>query len=184
MNAGIIASRYAKAFLEYVQEYGTGKTVYSQVCKLCYYMHVLPQLKEYLEDSSNISQEQKENLLFLALEAPVDPSLMRFIRMVTARRRIEYFSRMLLSFIEQYRQVNNIKVGQVVTAVPSDGLGGTLEKLFQDTTGAEVYFDERVDPEIIGGFILEFDGLRLDASVQNHLERIRRRLVEKNNRIV
>ena len=44
--------------------------------------------------------------------------------------------------------------------------------------------EEKVDPDIIGGFIFELDGYRLDASVENHLSRIRRQLVEKNNRIV
>ena len=34
MNAGIIASRYAKAFLKFVQGKGTGEKVYSQVCAL------------------------------------------------------------------------------------------------------------------------------------------------------
>ena len=184
MNAGIIASRYAKAFLKYAQEEGSGNEVYSQVCKLVRIMNELPQMRGYLEASSDISMERKISLMSAALEDPVSPVLVRFFKMVKEHRREEYFSRMLLSFIEQYRQANGIKVGYVVTAGRGDALADRLENIFHDITGAEVRLEERISPDLIGGFVFELDGYRLDASVRSHLDRIRRQLVEKNNRIV
>ena len=184
MNAGIIASRYAKAFLKFVQGKGTGEKVYSQVCTLVRLLNELPQLKAYIENPSDISVDRKTGLLSAGLEAPLDASIVRFLKMVTVHRRIEYFPRMLLSFIEQYRKENNIKVGQIVAATPNEGLSERLENIFHDMTGAEVHLDEKVAPELIGGFVFELDGYRLDASVRSHLDRIRRQLVEKNNRIV
>ena len=184
MNAGIIASRYAKAFLKYVQEGGTGKKVYSQACRLVRIMNELPQMKVYIESPSDISPDRKTSLMEAALETPVDPAIVRFLKMVTAHRRTEYFPRMLLSFIEQYRQENDIKVGHIVTASHSEGLADRLERIFHDKTGAEVHLEEKVSPELIGGFVFELDGCRLDASVRSHLDRIHRQLVEKNNRIV
>ena len=83
-----------------------------------------------------------------------------------------------------YRQECNIKVGSLVTAVRNDLLRGRLEDMFHDRTGAEVHLEEKVDPDLVGGFVFELDGYRLDASVANHLERLRRQLIEKNNRIV
>ena len=44
--------------------------------------------------------------------------------------------------------------------------------------------DVRHDPEIIGGFVLEIDDMRLDASVKGQLQRIRKELVDNNNRLV
>lgn len=184
MNAGLIASRYARAFLRYVQESGSGEKVYSQISRLVRVIGELPQMKTYLEDSSDVSLEKKLSLLSAALDSPVDPSISDFLKMVSRNRREEYFHRMLLSFIEQYRDANNIKVGRVVTAVPYEALGTRLESLCHDKTGAEVHLSEEVNPDIIGGFIFELDGYRLDASVENYLSRIRRQLVEKNNRIV
>ena len=184
MNAGIIASRYAKAFLKYVQEEGTGKTAYSQACILVSVMNEVPQMKSYIESPSDISVDRKIELLSAALEAVLDSSLARLLQMVTDHRRVEYFPRILLSFIEQYRQENNIKVGRLVTASPQDGLCERLEQIFHDKTGAEVHLQEKISPDLIGGFVFELEGLRLDASVESHLARIRRQLVEKNNRIV
>ena len=45
-------------------------------------------------------------------------------------------------------------------------------------------FEHRVDPSIIGGFIFEIDGLRLDASTAAQLKSVRRQFIEKNRRIV
>lgn len=184
MNAGIIASRYAKAFLEYVREAGTGKEVYSQAWVLVHLMNELPQLKAHVENPSDISVERKVALISAALNSPPDDSLVRLLKMVTVRRRMEYFFRILLSFIEQYRQENNIKVGLIVTASHNEGLCDRLEHIFHDKTGAEVHLEERIDPEMLGGFVFELEGLRLDASVKGHIERIRRQLVEKNSRLV
>ena len=134
MNAGIIASRYAKAFLKFVEGKGTGEKVYSQVCTLVRLLNELPQLKAYIENPSDISVDRKTGLLSAGLEAPLDASIVRFLKMVTAHRRIEYFPRMLLSFIEQYRKENNIKVGQIVAATPNEGLSERLENIFHDMT--------------------------------------------------
>ena len=41
-----------------------------------------------------------------------------------------------------------------------------------------------VDPQLIGGFVFELDGYRLDASVRTRLEKIRQCLVDDNSRIV
>ena len=41
-----------------------------------------------------------------------------------------------------------------------------------------------VDPSIIGGFILEADSKRLDASVGSQLREIRKQLVKQNRKLV
>ena len=59
-----------------------------------------------------------------------------------------------------------------------------MEKAVQEKEGGVVHVEMEVDPKIIGGFIFEMDGKRMDASVEGRIARIRRHLVEKNNRIV
>ena len=137
-----------------------------------------------LEDSDDVSLEKKISLLSSALGCDLDPSLVRFLELLSQHRRLELLSRMLISFIEQYRSVHNIKVGRLVTAVPVSGLRERLEEIFAEKMSADVHLEEKVDDSLIGGFVFELDGLRLDASVERQLERLRSQLVEKNNRIV
>lgn len=184
MNSGVIASRYAKALLKYVQESGGGDKVYSQTCILGLRLMEIRQLRDFVENHGEISMERKTELLKSALGEELAPELLDFLRLVSSRRRMEFFSRMLYSFIAQYRVANNIKVGRVVTAAPVDGLKERLETLFHEKTGADIQIHEKISPEILGGFIFEMDGYRLDASVETQFRRIRNQLIEKNNRIV
>ncbi len=184
MNEGIVSSRYAKALLKFVQETGNGNKVYSQAGVLVLRMAEVPQLKDYVLKHDEAGLEGKLKLLETAAGEPLAMEISRFVALVAQRRRMEYFLRMLYSFIAQYREANNIKVGKLVTALPAEGLTERLEKIFHERTGAEVHLEIKVNPEILGGFIFELDDWRLDGSVENHFRRIRRQLIEKNNRIV
>ena len=73
MNTGIIASRYAKAFLKYVQENGAGNDVYSQACVLVRHMNELPRLKEYIQDASDVSFERKLALMWSLISTSARP---------------------------------------------------------------------------------------------------------------
>lgn len=183
MNTGVVAARYAKALLKYVNEAGAGSRVYAQVSVLAGIMTELPQFKAVI-DNGEISFADRIGLFESALGEPVAEELASFLRLVMSRRRTDAFSRILYAFITRYRQENNIKSGRLVTAVPVDGLSRRLETLIHDKTGAQVQLVEKTDPSIIGGFVFEIDGYRLDASVERQLKRLRRQLVEKNNRIV
>ncbi len=184
MNAGIVASRYAKALLKFVQETGNGDKVYAQAGVLVLRMGELPQLRDYIQKHDEISLERKLELLEAALGEPLAMETGRFVTLVARRRRMEYFLRMLYSFITQYREANNIRVGRLVTAQPAEGLKERMERLFHEATGAEVHLEAKVNPDILGGFVFELGDWRLDASVEGRFRAIRRQLIEKNNRIV
>lgn len=51
-------------------------------------------------------------------------------------------------------------------------------------TNGEVILEEKVDKNLIGGYIIELDGFRLDSSVANQLKRVKQQFIAKNRRIV
>ncbi len=179
-----MASRYAKALLRFVQETGNGDKVYAQAGILVLRLEEIGQFRDYVENHDEIALGKKLQLLEAALGESMTMELSRFVKLVSERRRMEYFLRMLYDFIDRYREANNIRVGRFVTALPADGLQERMEGIFREKTGADVRLEMEVDPGILGGFIFELDGWRLDASVENQFRIIRRRLVENNNRIV
>lgn len=184
MNAGIVASRYAKALLKFVQETGNGDKTYAQAVILVLRMDEISQLEDYVCNHDEIGLEKKIQLLEAALGEQLVMELRRFTTLVFKQRRMEFFFRMLQSFLARYRDVNHIRLGRIITAFPADGLKEKMEVLFRERTGMEVHLDMEVDPEILGGFIFELDDLRLDASVASQFREIKRQLIEKNNRIV
>lgn len=184
MNQGVIAARYAKALLKYVLETGNGDIVYSQACMLVDKMYEVPKLEDYVCRHPEVVAVQKTELLAAALEEPLADELKRFVLLIYGHGRMDFFARMLLSYIDQYRREKGIKVGRLVSAVHLEGLKERMEKAIHLDTGAEVHLEEELRPDLIGGFVLEIDGMRLDASVQEQLRGIRRGLIDDGSRIV
>ena len=184
MNTEVISSRYAKALLSYAMERGVEEKVYSQVEKILQSMHELPQLKEYILKHDDISLSKKCGLMATALGEPLADELNNFIKLVSDRRRMELLQIMFWAFISRYREAKGIKVGALATAFPADGLRGKLETLLESQFSSTVHLSEEVDPELIGGFIFEIDGYRMDASVRTKLKKISDELIDNSSRII
>ena len=52
-----------------------------------------------------------------------------------------------------------------------------MRQMVEKRTNAQVEFQTEVNPDIIGGFILEYDTYRMDVSVQSQLRTILKHLV-------
>jgi F-type H+-transporting ATPase subunit delta len=184
MNTGPIAHRYAKALLKFIHETGAGEQLYSQACVFVLRMQEIRQLADAVQKHPEVTLERKLEILESALGEPMADALRRFVVLVYEHKRIEYFERMLYSFIEQYRSANGIMVGKLVTAAPVAGLKERLQTALSEKTGVSVLLEEDVNPEILGGFVLNLDDLMMDASVDGQFRLLRRELIDNNNRIV
>lgn len=185
MNTGLVSSRYASALLKFVTETGGGERVYRQVLAISDKLRALPQLRIIIDNPMSVSDSRKFDLLVSALDGvEMAPELEKFIRLVMKNHRTKLLYLIFLFFIHQYREAHNIKLSRLVTAVPAPDLEKQLTGLVREKTGDSVLFEHIVDPEIIGGFVFEIDGYRLDASVASQLKSVRRQFIERNRRIV
>ena len=74
--------------------------------------------------------------------------------------------------IQELGQKNIIR-GKVITASPvSSQTEDKMKALVQSRAQGTVEFNTEVDPSLIGGFILEYDTYRMDASVKSQLNAI------------
>lgn len=184
MNSEVISSRYAKALLAYAEETGAGNKVYSQAQSLVQMLQELPQLNEFVLKHDDVALSKKSELLSMSIGAPLVEELEKFMTLVSSHRRMEMFDAMLLSYISKYRQAHNIKVGSLQMASQDEHLKNRLEAMFSGRTDSKVQLQMEVDPQLIGGFVFELDGYRIDASVRTRIEKIRRCLVDDSSRIV
>ena len=80
---------------------------------------------------------------------------------------------MAASYITLYRQQKNIISGKLITAAAVDAkTEQKMKQMVESRTKGTVEFQTEVNPDIIGGFILEYDTYRMDASVQRQLRDI------------
>lgn len=186
MDTGLAAKRYATALLRYSYETGGSKEVFTQVMALVKSLAFLPQLRSLLDNPVSVNDARKYALLIEAAggEDKVRDELKRFLKLVISHRRTHMLTRILISYLAQYRKAEGMKIGRLVTAVPDPELTEKLVRLVHEKTGDTAEFVTKVDPALIGGFILEIDGYRMDASTATQIKRIRRQFKEKNRRIV
>lgn len=59
-----------------------------------------------------------------------------------------------------------------------------MQKLAAERMHGKVILEEKVDKNLIGGYVIELAGYRLDASVANQLKRVKQQFIAKNRRIV
>ena len=77
------------------------------------------------------------------------------------------------SYVTLYRKQKNLIRGKLTTAARvSAQTEQKMRHLVEKNTQGTVEFETEIDPDIIGGFILEYDTYRMDASVKTKLNSI------------
>ena len=184
MNIGVVSKRYAKALLDFAMARGNEEKVYSEVETLAGHFANVPDLKRTIENPVMTRKSKLDLLVEASGGKNVSEEMKRFLQLVIDGKREKFLHFMTWSFIDQYRERKHILMGKLTTAVEAPELVKHFEKIDSLKTDSKVVIKSKIDPSIIGGYIMEIDGYRLDASVANQLSRIRRQFIDKNRRIV
>lgn len=185
MHDGIIADRYARAFLAYTDAHGISEAVSGQAGPLLSLMGRLPEFRSALASAFGLSFEDRLSLLKAAVNpAPLDGAIERFYSLMDRNGRTELFRIALLDYLTLYRESRGIKMVRVTTACDDGQMAESIGRLASRAFGRKVSVVHKVDPEIIGGFIVESWDSRLDASVRGSLERVGKQLKAKHIRKV
>lgn len=179
MDIGLIAVRYARALLKAAIDDHCHEEVYQNMSNLleCY-MNV-PQLRPTICNPM-YSKPKKQSVVLAACGTPAVELTNRFIALVLQEGREEMLQFMASSFINLYRQHFHITSGKVTTAVKLTAeVEQRMRRMVEERTQGKVEFTTVVDPTILGGFVLDYDTYRMDASVKSKLNRI---LIELKNK--
>ena len=185
MYNGMIAYRYSVAFLQYVTGSEAEQNVYEQVRVILRVMGRSKALCDHISDCRSVSHEEKVRLLeTVIMPRKLAPELNNLLALMEKNGRTEFFRQVLLDFLRYYREAKGLLAVNIVTAAEDDTLIPLVEKIVREEGGQKALIRKRVDPDIIGGFIVESWGYRYDASVLAALESIRKQLQRKEKRIV
>jgi len=187
MDIGVIAKRYAKALLDFAVEKKCEDTVYQEVLQLITSYREVPQLSAVLGNPL-LPQQQKIDVLDGAVSTgPASEVFRKFAALVVAHRRESFMLFIAHNYVTLYRELKHISIGKLITAVPvSEKVAKRLETMVEKNSqnSIDVILETTVDPDIMGGFIFQIDDLRLDASVRQQFELIKKQFIEKNKRII
>ncbi|MEQ9231529.1 MAG: ATP synthase F1 subunit delta [Cyclobacteriaceae bacterium] len=173
MSNARIANRYAKPLLELAQE---GK--------------VLEEVKEDMADFAKLCEENREFLLML--RSPIIPHLKKAeilkkiftgksnkltlsaFDIIARKNRENLLPEIAAEFVSEYNKVMGLQNAVVTTTFAIDaGMRKSFEQIVKDVTGSTAILTEKVDPEIIGGYVLRMGDKQLDQSISSDLKEIK-----------
>jgi F-type H+-transporting ATPase subunit delta len=172
MDLGVISVRYARALLKSATGLSQEDAVYKDMQLLLQSYIQVPQLR-FTIDNPIIAKEKKMELVETAAGGNASEITRRFIQLVFKEGRESSLQLMAASYITLYRKQKNITRGKLTTAVAvSAETEAKMKQMVEQKTHGTVEFNVEVDPDIIGGFILEYDTYRMDASVKTKLNSV------------
>lgn len=169
-----IATRYAKSLLDLSIEQGKLEPVYEDIQTLQRAMKNRDLV--LLLKSPIVHADKKLGALDAIFKSSLDTLTMAYLRLLVQKGRENYLPEITAEFGNQYRQLKGITTVRVTSAAPLSE--ATLAELQQrliasGVTTAQLAVETKVDPDLIGGFILEFGDRRYDATVAHKLEALR-----------
>jgi F-type H+-transporting ATPase subunit delta len=174
MNNPRLAIRYAKSLVELAQEQKKLDEVYKDMMFL---QSICKSNRDFVAvlNSPVIKADKKSQIIEAVTKGSIGNLTASFLKLLSVKGRDLNLPEIISAFIEQYNTIKKIKKVKITTAVAiSDEIRNTLLKDFKTSDINDIQVDSVVDPEIIGGFILETDGKLVDASVSRDLKDIQK----------
>ena len=172
MDIGVISTRYARALLKSATDAKLDGQVYQEMMILAKSYVDVPMLRQTI-DNPMLEKEKKQTLLETAAGGSPSKLTQTFIALVLKEDRENMVQFMANSYVTLYRKQKNVIRGKLTTAARvSAETEQKMRQMVESQTQGTVEFETEVNPDIIGGFILEYDTYRMDASVKAKLNNI------------
>ncbi len=170
-----LAGRYAKAIIDLSLEQDQLESVYGDMQYMSSLMRNSSEFVAVMK-SPVIPGDKKLKVLDALTGEKIGRITASFYRLLITKGRETFLPDIVQAFIEQYKAYKGIHSVTLTTAVAvSEELkNAIIRQLKQDGRMKEVELKTIVEEKIIGGFILEADGKRVDASISYDLASIKK----------
>ena len=169
---------YARALYEAAKEHDRVDVAREQLAELAHALETMPELEAFLVNPQ-LDPDAKAGVLD-EVTTGADPVVRNFVRLVASKGR----AGQLRSIAEAFDAIVDREQGRVKVALTTayeldDKEADAIVEKIEQSSGRTVEATRSVDPDLIGGLILQAGSLRVDASVRGRLERLRRELVHR-----
>ncbi|MBC8184920.1 ATP synthase F1 subunit delta [candidate division KSB1 bacterium] len=121
---------------------------------------------------------RREQLLIQYLKDFYSEIFFNFILLVLKNNRYSLLRQIFPDYLSLYDKFNNRIKADVISAIPlPEDVSLNLIKTLKEQFNADVRIENKVDPSILGGFIIRIDGLVFDASIQEKFNKMKTHLI-------
>ena len=175
MSETRVAGRYAKSLIDLAIEQGKLETVVSNIQSL----NTAVQNRDlYLMlKSPIIHADKKQSIMKAIFGNGFDALTMGFINLCINKGRENILADITTEFLEMHKHMQGITTVKITTATPlsMEALEGIKTKLVgSSTTAANVDIETAVNPDLIGGYIVEYGDKLYNASVASKLAELKK----------
>ncbi|MCO5233188.1 MAG: ATP synthase F1 subunit delta [Chitinophagales bacterium] len=178
MAADKLAKRYAKALFDEVSSKGQLETVYSDMQTIIQAVNSSKELKVFLK-SPIVKSEKKTAALNQIFNQKISDASFSLIQLLIEKNREGFLDEIAAFYIKLYNDFNHILEVKVTTAVPlNDHTEAEIKKSIIAKVGdKKLIIKSIINPDIIGGFVIDLGSSVFDASVRNKLSNIANELI-------
>ncbi len=179
MSELTVAARYAKALIDLAQEQKSVDAMKNDMELFHHTLRANPELKAVLANPI-VSHSKKIKILDEVFAKNVNKVSIAFFKLMVNKSRGEILYATSQEYISMYDVKNHIIHANVVSAT---ALSAANKKAMVDdiqaATGGTVKLDAKVDPSLIGGFVLTVGDRQVDTSLANDLKKLKKEFAQR-----
>ena len=169
---------YAKALFEAAEDSGRVDAVQRDLSEFADAVEASPELSAFLANPQ-VDPAAKVGVLG-ELSDGSDELVHNFLRLIAAKGRAGQIPGIRDEFQALVDRAQGRVAVELTTAFElSDDEAASIVAQIEQSSGRKVEATRKVDPELVGGMILQAGSLRVDASVRGRLERLRHELATR-----
>ena len=178
INSSKVAKRYAKALLDYSIEKHEEDNFVQEIFSLVEVVRENPDLRALLH-SPIVRMEIKHKVL-QEVFSQRSAILNLLIEILVENKRVSDLYDIAREYVTQYNRYKGKTTAYLTTAVelPESLKAQFVQKAIALSGGKKITLESRVEPQLIGGFILRIDDLQYNASIAHKLYGIKEQLSE------
>jgi len=177
MSVGIVASRYAKSLIDLAKEKNVLEAVFEDM-KLFRETASKNRALMLALKSPVVRHDKKLAILKALFEARVNPVSYSIFTIITKKNRESILDAIADEFITLYNSYQGILKATVTTTTPlTEELRTQFINIVASATGKTIELEEKIDPKLIGGYVLRVNDRQIDASLRSRLNELKLQLV-------
>ena len=169
-----VAGRYASALFELARDERAVDAVAGDLDRFNALIRESPDLQRLVRSPVFTAEEQGKAVGAILDQAGISGLAGNFIRLVTTNRRLFALPDMIRAYRKLVAESKGIVRAEVRLAEPpSDRVLNDIKAALREVANAEVDVDVKVDPNLIGGMVVQMGSRMVDASLRTRLNAIR-----------
>ncbi len=176
MNRSVLNNRYAKALLALAEDNNILERSYYDL-KFVYEVFSLQKDLKILLKSPVVRIGQKQSVIRHMFENKLHPLILNYMLIIVRKQRGHLLEGISGAYLKVYKKYLGIETVRITTASPLDDKNREKALMAaRELTPYQIEFEENIDPDIIGGFVLDLGDKQYNASVQYRMARLRKHL--------